>query len=320
MADKKLNKTYSSFTNDKVVNRAEQIRRDDDIVKTPTVTIYDCDNAILSYLQDEVKPKLIENSQTIDVPVLFASGEKWVQVQKRGFMRDEKGKLMTPLISIRRSAVTERDTLKSLGVNQNPSGMGLVHYNKFTKVNKYDKFNVLQGTRPTRELFISPIPEYVDISYELMLWTQYTEQMNSLVEQLVPLSGFAWGTTWKFISFLQDVSFETINSTGEDRLIRATIPLTTKGILLAESELRKSNIQKQFAVKKITFANETETFSVDLENEPPGGYPGTVPPKPAGQLDFERPQGDIDKTSNTGQGPSIRTIKGIQDLNDREHE
>ena len=289
MAKKRLNRTYSSFTNDKIVNRAEQVRRDDDIVKTPTVTIYDCDNAILSYLQDEVKPKLIENSQTIDVPVLFASGEKWVQVQKRGFMRDEKGKLMTPLISIRRSSVTERDTLKSLGVNQNPSGMGLVHANKFTKTNKYDKFNVLQGTRPTRELFISPIPEYVDISYELMLWTQYTEQMNSLVERLVPLSGFAWGTTWKFVSFLQDVSFETINSTGEDRLIRATIPLTTKGILLAESELRKSNIEKQFAVKKITFANETEAFSVDLENEPPGGYPGTVP---ADQTGFERPQGD----------------------------
>jgi len=317
MADKKLNKTYSSFTNDKIVNRAEQIRRDTDIVKTPTVTIYDCDNAILSYLQDVVKPKLIENSQTIDVPILFASGEKWVQIQKRGFMRDEKGKLMTPLISIRRSSVTERDTLKSLAVNQNPSGMGLVHYNKFTKTNMYDKFSVIQGIKPTRELFISPIPEYVDISYELMLWTQYTEQMNSLVEQLVPLSGFAWGTTWKFISFLQDVSFETINSTGEDRLIRATIPLTTKGILLAESELRKSNIEKQFAVKKITFSNETSAFAVDLENEPPGGYPGTIPNN---DTSFDRPQSDTNETPNTNQGSSIKTIKGIQDLNNRDHD
>ena len=311
MAKNRLNKTSNTHGNDIIANRAEQIRRDNDRIKTPAVTIYDCDFAILSYLQDIVKPKIIENSQTIDIPILFANGEKWVQVQQRGYMRDAKGKLMTPLISIRRSAVTERDTLKSLGVNENPAGMGLVHVNKFTKTNMYDKFNVLQGTTPTREFFISPIPEYVDISYELMLWTQYTEQMNSVAEQLIPLSGFAWGTTWKFISFLQDVSFETINSTGEDRLIRATIPLTTKGILLAESELRKSNLQKQYAIKKVTFGNEVETFSTNLTDTPPGGWTGTVPVnKPADQTEV----------SNIGQSGGIRTIQGIVDLNNRTHE
>ena len=310
MAKNRLNKTYNTYGTDKIVNRADQIRRDNDVIKTPSVTIHDCDNAILSYLQDIVQPTLIENSQTIDVPILYASGEKWTQIQSRGFMRDEKGKLMTPLISIRRSSVTERDTLKSLAVNQNPDGMELVHSNKFTKANAYDKFNVLQGTKPTRELFISPIPEYVDISYELMLWTQYTEQMNSLVEQLVPLSGFAWGTTWKFVSFLQDVSFETLNSTGEDRLVRATIPLVTKGILLAESELRKSNLQKQFAVKKITFANEVETFNVNTFDRPPGGWTGTIP--------VERPSSPTE-VPNVGQD-GIKTVRGIQDLNDRIHE
>jgi len=310
MAINRLNKTSNTHSDDKIVNRAEQVRRDTDNIKTPAVTIADCDFAILSYLQDIVQPKIIENTTTIDVPIMFANGEKWVQIQSRGYMRDAKGKLMTPLISIRRSSVTERDSLKSLGVNHNPGGMGLVHSNKFTKTNMYDKFNVMQGTKPTKEFFVSPIPEYVDISYELMLWTQYTEQMNSVVEQLIPLSGFAWGTTWKFISFLQDVSFETINSTGEDRLIRATIPLNTKGILLAESELRKSNLQKQFAVKKITFANEVETFNVNTGDRPPGGFTGTIP--------IERPSSPTE-VPNVGQA-GIKTIRGIGDLNNRSHE
>ena len=314
MAENRLNKTYNTFANNKIANRAEQVRRDNDIIKTPSVTIYDCDHAVISYLQDVVKPTLIENGVVIDIPIMFANGEKWVQIQSRGFMRDAKGKIMTPLITIRRSAVTERDTLKSLAVNQNPAGMGLVHVNKFTKANAYDKFNVLQGTRPTKEYFISPIPEYVDITYELMLWTQYTEQMNSIVEQLIPLSGFAWGTTWKFISFLQDVSFETINSTGEDRLVRSTIPLTTKGILLAESELRKSNLQKQYSTKKIMFSNETAAFNVNLSDTPPGGWTTSAGASPIIPQPSAPPA-----VANTNQGSNIISVSGIADLNNRTH-
>ena len=61
MAKKQLNKSYSTFVNDEIINRAEQVRRDNDIIKTPAVTIYDCDFAILSFLRDIVQPQLIEN-------------------------------------------------------------------------------------------------------------------------------------------------------------------------------------------------------------------------------------------------------------------
>ena len=47
---------------------------------------------------------------------MYANGEKWAQVQARGFMRDRKGKIMTPIISIRRGSITERDSLKKLDV------------------------------------------------------------------------------------------------------------------------------------------------------------------------------------------------------------
>jgi hypothetical protein len=319
MAKEQFKKTYSTFTNDEIINRAEQVRRDNDVIKTPAVTIYDCDFAILSYLRDEVQPQLIENSQNIDVPVMFVAGEKWAQVQSRGFMRDAKGKMMTPLISIRRSSVIERDTLKSLAVNKNPEGMELVHENKFTKVNKYDRFSILQGIKPVREYHVSPIPEFVDISYELLIWTEYTEQMNKLIEQLIPLSGFAWGTTWKFISFLQDAIFETINSTGEDRLIRATIPLTTKGILLAESELRKSNLQKRYSVKKVVFSNETEKFAVNVSDNPPNGYVMSAETNTPYVGGFEDIPGNIVNHMSSNQGEDIISIKGIVDLHNRRH-
>ena len=49
------------------------------------------------------------------------------------------------------------------------------------------------------------------------------------------------------------VSFETVNTTGEDRLVRATIPLTVMGTLLSEQETRISTIKKMYSVKKLVF-------------------------------------------------------------------
>ena len=272
MAKKQLKNTQSSFSRDPVVNRANETRRDNDIIKTPKTTIEDVDWAIMSFIQEKIKPQIVENSQVIDVPVMYANGEKWAQVQARGYMRDRKGKIMTPVISLRRGSITERDTLKSLGVNNNPAGNDFVHQNKHSVTNKYDRFSTQYGMHRKKEFYLAPVPEFIDVAYELLLWTEYTEQMNSLVEQIMPTNGFAYGTTFKFPTYLSDVSFDTTNATGEDRVVRATIGMTTKASLLAPFELQKSNFQKRFSVKKVVFGNEQEGFDVNLSDAPPGGY------------------------------------------------
>ena len=58
--------------------------------------------------------------------------------------------------------------------------------------------------------------------------------MNSVIEQFMPVGGFAWGTTWKFNTYISDYTFETMNDIGQDRLVRATLPLTTRATLLME--------------------------------------------------------------------------------------
>ena len=278
MAKIKLNKSYSSSSTNRKINRASEVRRDTDTIKTPTCNIYDIDYAIISYLRETIHPQVEEDGQLIDVPVMFANGEKWSMVQKHGYMRDAKGKLMTPLIFIKRNNIVERDSLKKLDVNINPPGNALTFKNKYTKINKYDRFNVLQGKKPTEEYYISSVPEFIDVTYDLLIWTEYTEQLNSIIEAIMPTGGFAWGTTWKFNTYIGDYGFETMNNTGEDRVVRATLPLTTKATLLFENELRASTFKKQYSVKKINFKSETQTFNADIENPPPGGYDKTTKP------------------------------------------
>ena len=247
MSKPELNKTFSSFSRNPELNRAFEVRRDTDNIKTPKCTIYDVDFAMLSYLQDIIKPQIFENNKLIDVPIMYANGEKWAQIQAKGFMYDEKGKILTPLITLKRNTISERDTLKTLGVNVNPDGNDYIYRNKFSMTNQYDRFSVLQGIKPSQEFYVSPVPEFIDVSYEMLIWCEYTEELNSVI----------------------DYSFETLNASGEDRIVRATLPFTTKGTLLTPFELRTSNFQKRFSVKKINFKSETQAFNVNVSDPPP---------------------------------------------------
>jgi hypothetical protein len=278
MGKPQLNKTYTAFTNDPKFNRAGEVRRDNDLIKTPKCTIYDVDYAIISYIRDIIQPQVIEHDATVDVPIIYSSGEKWAMVRARGYMIDTNGKLMTPIISLKRNSITERDTLKKLDVNWNPAGDNAfarnteVFQNKFSRVNQYDRFSILQGAKPVKEIYVSAIPEYIDVSYDLMIWTQLNEQMNSIVEQIMPVTGYAWGTTWKFPTMISDYTFETLNTVGEERVVRTTIPLTVKATLMIPYEVRRSQVQKQFSVKRVVFSGETDSFNVNITDTPPNGY------------------------------------------------
>ena len=43
------------------------------------------------------------------------------------------------------------------------------------------------------KVYVVDIPKYVTIEYELMLWCDFTTQLNELVDQILPYGRFAWG-------------------------------------------------------------------------------------------------------------------------------
>jgi hypothetical protein len=52
------------------------------------------------------------------------------------------------------------------------------------------------------------------------------------------------------LTTIGSVSFETINTVGEDRLVRATIPLTVYGTLLSAQETQIETLKKVIQLKK----------------------------------------------------------------------
>ena len=269
--DRKTNKPNprrtEGLTDDMLLNRAEQTRRDDDVIRTAQRTTYDIDYAIKWYIDNEIQPQVEANKTIIPVPVIFANGEKWDNVRRLGYLRDEKGMLQSPLIMLKRSSVTEKDTQKSLDVNRPQSANHIVYKTKYNSKNKYEDELFPIPTNPpasSEKLYVIDIPKYVTIEYELMLWCDFTTQMNALVDQILPYGRFAWGNEGnKFPTSLGQFSFETVNTTGEDRLVRATVPLTVHGTLLSAQESRISTLKKMYSVKKVTFDQYVDV-AIDL--------------------------------------------------------
>jgi len=261
--DRKTNKPNpkqtEGVTPDLLLNRSFQTRRDDDVVKTKQRTLYDIDFAIKWYIDNEIQPQINTNGTLLTVPVIYANGEKWDNVRRLGYLRDEKGMLQSPMIMLKRNSVAERDEQHTLDVNRPQSSNYIVHKTKYNSRNRYeDELFPIPTTEPrlSEKIYIIDIPKYVTVEYDMMIWCDFTSQLNELIDQILPYGRFAWGNDGNvFSTTIGSVSFETVNTIGEDRLVRATIPLTVQATLLSGQEARISTVKKMYSVKHVSFTN-----------------------------------------------------------------
>ena len=89
-----------------VLNRGNKTSYRDDDVKPFSIGIKDIDESILFYFENVIRPSVVQNGQRIAVPVIYGAPERWKSMQRDGFLRDEKGKLMAPLVMFKRTKIT----------------------------------------------------------------------------------------------------------------------------------------------------------------------------------------------------------------------
>lgn len=239
-------------------NRAYATRRDNDTFTTPSINLYDIDYAILYHLKNNTNFEVEENGKLVTVPVMFASGEMWTQIQRNGYLRDRSRKLLTPIMALKRDTITADERFQFLKVQNPTSANRLIIRPDRQNHDTHDWINKTHFTKRNQQYFISVIPEFIRVTYTVNIWTQLTVQMNSIVEKLITLDMDMWGDSFKFITKVGDMSFETISDTGDDRLVRTQCTLTVDGQLVPEYVLRESAIQKAYSLKRVDFINEVE--------------------------------------------------------------
>ena len=247
-----LTQTQSSTSEDVKLNKAKQLRRDQDNVKNVSVGIYDIDSAFSNFLQNEVKPTIEDDGRFYPVPVMYASPEKWVSAQRDGFMKDDNGMMLTPVISFKRNNLSINTDLAKLKVAENEDTHQMFE-RTYTKVNRYDQFSVLTGQTPKKEYMSVERPDYVNLEYEVVVWCDYMEQVNKIVEQIVFFQGRSFGDRYKFVIKGDSYSFETISEMGQDRITKASINLTAKAYIVPEYAAMSNNTKRRISVGKVSW-------------------------------------------------------------------
>jgi hypothetical protein len=237
--------------------RDEQKSRRDDNVKNIAVTLYDIDKAILYFFNNVIDPYVIEAGNKIKVPVIYGNPERWVASQKQGFMRDEKGKILTPVIMYKRSSINKDANIPVDNLNRN---IVYTFQKKWSERNQYDNFSKLINKKPTKERELVAIPDYVVITYDIVMWTSYIEQMNKLIETVQFSEGRFWGeeNSFQFSSKIDSFNQTVEVSTGEERVVKTNFTLDIKGYLVPESYKDLITTQKQYTTQQLILQDETE--------------------------------------------------------------
>lgn len=215
-------------------NRAEQVSMKDDTTnKTFSIGLEDIDNAIMYYLQDVIKPTVMQNDRQIAVPVIYGSPERWKSMQADGFYRDKNGKTMVPLIMFKRDSFTKNNTL---GNKLDGNKVANVQYFEtgYSRRNIYDNFNVLRGQKPQKEYVVGIIPDYIDITYSLSIYTDFTIQSNQLTEAIEFAARSYWGDPERFMfrTNIDTFNTPTLLESGTDRANRTEMTLLVSGYII----------------------------------------------------------------------------------------
>ncbi len=245
--------TQSSTTPDPKLNKAKQLRRDKDKVKNVNVGIYDIDSAFKTFIEKDVKPTVEDDGRIFPIPVMYASPEKWASAQRDGFMRDDNGMMLTPVIIFKRNNLSINTELSKLKVAQNEDAHQMFE-RKYTNVNRYDQFSILTNENVKKEYLSVERPDYVNLEYEVVVWCDYMEQVNKVVEQIVYFQGRSFGERYKFVVKGDSYSFETLSEMGQDRITKANINLTVKAYIVPEYAAVSQNTKRHISIGKVSFS------------------------------------------------------------------
>jgi len=243
------------------LSRANQISLKDDTVKLPIIGLKDIDEAIVFYFKNVIKPSVIQNGAKIDVPVLYGSPERWSSVQKDGFYRDKDGKLQVPLIMFKKSNIEKNRNLGNK-LDGNEVNNFVIYQKKYSKRNIYDRFSLLGNRNPSEELYGVVIPDYVTVTYQCVVFTDYVEQCDKLIEALNFASDSYWGDKdrYRFRAMIDSFAPTIEMVQGQDRGVKATFSIKLNGYIITDTYNRdKANLKKFYSKSQLLFSAETVT-------------------------------------------------------------
>ena len=227
-----------------------------------SISLVDIDTAIIKYMDEVIQPFVVQDDLKVSVPILYANPERWKNTRKDGVLRDTRGKLQIPLIMIKRNNIAKNEL-------NNPINKYLerdFYPTSWNSRNKYDRFAIQNGIKESKRYISVMYPDFYDIEYSCMIWTEYQQQMNGLVEQISFEVENYWGdkNKYKFKTSVESYNNSVVLPQRSDRLVRSEFTLMVKAYLLPETTVDKHGNPIDTNIVRFTNKKLVITERIDL--------------------------------------------------------
>ena len=240
----------------------------------PPVGLEDTDRALFRLFDNEIPLQVKVQDGMKKVPVIFAAGERWALL-KKGAPRDNRGSLILPIIVIGRTNISQspNDDIAGRGINQQTGDIvirrrldssdrgyqGLVN-----RLFIRNQLNVAVGVgddpiygqittgrtigikKNVWETIVIPAPQFYTATYEVIIWANYIQHMNQIVENIVS-SFLPQGNQWRldtdkgywFIATVDGNLYNAQNNfedfSQEERMVKYQFTIKVPSYILASA-------------------------------------------------------------------------------------
>ena len=225
-------------------------------------TIETIDTAFLNYINDTLNISVTTNKGFKKVPVIWVSAERALQIKRDKGLRDDKGILKLPMLTIERKSMKKDPSMKGVAWAHIPEtndrkGGALVVARRIQQEKTSNFLNAdsarLEGSMsaadvgegqqnfPSKnpgkvvyETVSMPIPTYIVVDYAVTVRTEYQQQINEIITPFITKTGqinnfFIEHEGHRFEGFIQGDFGQSSNvaSLGEEERMYE-VPITIK--------------------------------------------------------------------------------------------
>jgi hypothetical protein len=248
------------------------ISRKNDTIPELYIGLEDHDFAILYYIDNVINPTVIENGQVVKVPVIYGSPERWKSVRIDGYYRSEDNQIMRPLIMFKRTGFEKR---RNITRNLDPDApkMFIDFIQPYNRKNKYDQFSAIRNSTQKRAIQSIIVPDYITLSYDAIVWVDYIEDMNKIIEAIQYGESTYWGDAarnFKFYTTISNYSDVIELSNGADRLLKTSFTITMQGYLIPNSLQKRLSQESEISITNNQIITEinSEQYISTVKAEP----------------------------------------------------
>ncbi len=230
-------------------------------------TLETIDYSIYDYMNEKINFHVTTGKGFEKVPIIWVASERAYQIKNKKELRDEEGTIVMPVITIERSAVVKDLTTRGAYygdqfIHQDEKGGGIIvarriNQKKTSEFNNADQNRRNPASDPASgpkfirrsdkrkvvyETISMPPIVYVDVTYKIVLRTEYQQQMNELMQVFVTKPGTINSLLLKrdnhrYEAFVQGTFTQGNNISAmdnEERRFETSIDIKVLGHLIGE--------------------------------------------------------------------------------------